>query len=196
MNEINLLSEALKSSHCIISIMGDHAGEDTEKIFYRKIEDIHRTNCTYWLIKSPKAKPPLVQQLCTGGPAYVLFVAPAVKGGARSTEIGNIAKEYSIDGLTWDTLPVGLGPVTGKLDSQAYALVFDALETIADGQTVNLWDYADFETPERPVRTILGCSTICAIMQDTSDYPDRLKSNVRRILAIARLTKPYCVFVR
>jgi hypothetical protein len=193
--EKTLLSEALSASRCVISVMGDHAGEGVATIFRRKIADIQQAELTFWLVKSPKAKPPSVQHLCGDHPTHVLFVAPASAGGARPTEADEKAVEYSVDGLRWRALPAGLGPVTGNLDSRAYALVFDALEIVEDG-TADLWHYADFAEPEEPIKMILGCSTVCATKKDMTSHPGKLKSRVRRILAVARTVAPHCVFVR
>jgi hypothetical protein len=153
-----LFKDALSASRCLITVIGDHAGEVTAAIFQRKRADIQKVNHTFWLIKSPKAKPGLVRSLCVGIPYPVLFVAPAT-GGARPTQANKQAIEYSEDRITWRTFPVGLGPVTGKRDSGAYALVFDELATVEEG-TVDLWSYADFADPGKPVRMTLGCSAL------------------------------------
>jgi hypothetical protein len=50
---MTLIEEALKSARCIISVMGDHAGEGTDAIFIRKIADIKQTGITFWLMRSP-----------------------------------------------------------------------------------------------------------------------------------------------
>ena len=196
MNTRKITKEALSSPQCIISVMGDHAGEGVSEIFNRKIEDITKVNRTFWLIKSPKAKPQLVQKMCHLNSAYVIFVEPATKGGARPATTDKKATAFSEDGLRWHQLPEGLGPVTGKLDSQAYALVFDELQTIDESQKIDLWDYADFSSPEKPVRMILGCSTVCATKKNMSDHPESLKSRFRHIVAVARLVAPYCVWIR
>lgn len=193
--EKTLLSEALSASRCVISVMGDHAGEGVAAIFRRKIADIQKAELTFWLVKSPKAKPTSVQHLCADHPTHVLFVAPASAGGARPTEVDEKAVEYSVDGKRWCALPAGLGPVTGKLDPRAYALVFDTLEIVDDG-TADLWRYADFAEPGTPIKMILGCSTVCATKKDMTSHPGKLKSRFRRILAVARTVAPHCVFVR
>lgn len=196
MNRNALLEESLSALQCIISIMGDHAGEGVATIFERKIEDITKCEVTFWLIKSPKAKPDLVQKMCRANPVYVLFVEPATKGGARPTVAAKKVTEFSEDGVAWNKLPPGLGHVTGNLNSCAYALVFDELQVLDESRKVDLWNYADFDNPERPVKTILGCSTICATKKKMANHPEKLKSRYRRIIAVARLIKPYCVWVK
>ena len=195
MTKANLLKRALSASNCVISVMGDHAGEPPEAIFKRKIADIREVKQTFWLIKSPMAKPSLVQKLCADGKVYVLFISPATSGGARPAHASDRAVEYSRDGDIWRGFPTKLGPITGNLTSRAYALVLDALEIVEDG-TADLWSYADFVDVEKPIRMILGCSTICAIKKDMARHPERLKSRIRRIVAVGRIAKPYCVFVR
>lgn len=70
---------AMDCLRCIISVMGDHAGEGVDAILKRKIADIGRVGKTFWLMRSPKAQPAQVQKMCRAAPAYVIFVAPATK---------------------------------------------------------------------------------------------------------------------
>ena len=175
--------------------MGDHAGESAEVIFNRKKADIDRTGKTFWLIRSPKARPAHVQEICTMAPVYTIFVAPATRGGARPTIEENSAEEYSKDGVLWHRLPNGLSPVTGKLDTGAAALVFDLIETDISG-TLDLWSYGELSDNHKPLRFILGCSTVCASRMDTQSHPERMKSRYREIVAVARLVQPYCVWLR
>ncbi len=192
---MTLLEEALKSDLCIISVMGAHAGESVDVIFNRKIADIELTGKTFWLMRSPKALPVQVQDICTSSPAYTIFVEPSSKGGARPTTNNEAAKEHSVDKKIWSQLPKGVGPVTGKIDSSATALVFDIMTTNVSG-TIDLWKYSDFSAEEKPLKFILGCSTVCVIQKDMSTHPDRMKSRYRRIIAVAKLTEPYCVWLR
>ena len=89
---MTLLEEALKSNRCIISVMGAHAGEGVDVIFNRKITDIKQTGITFWLMRSPKARPMQVQNICTSSLTYTIFVEPASKGGARPTTNSEAAK--------------------------------------------------------------------------------------------------------
>jgi hypothetical protein len=175
--------------------MGDHAGEGVEAIFERKIADIDRTGKTFWLMKSPKAQPAKVYEICKFIPAYTIFIEPATKGGARPTTSDDAAKEYSKDRKIWHRLPEYLSPVTGNLDSRAVALLFDSM-TIIDGGTIDLWGYADFSDPQKPLKFILGSSTICALKKDMTSHPERMKSRYRAIVAVARLARPYSVWLR
>lgn len=193
--DMTLLEKALTCPQCIISVMGDHAGEGVDAIFHRKTADIEQTKKTFWVMKSPKARPTQVQSLCKKIPAYTIFVEPATRGGARPTTREDAAKEYSEDGLLWHQLPEGISPVTGKIDASAAALVFDMLTTAVNG-TLDLWGYGDFSDAQKPVKFILGCSTVCALRKDMTPHPERMKSRYRRIVAVARLAEPYCVWLR
>ena len=188
------LEEALSCKHCILSVMGAHAGEEAAPIFERKAVDIEQTGITYWLMKSPKARPPQVQKLCAGGVSYAIFVSPATKGGARPTTTQDAATEYSEDRSKWQRLLQGLSPVTGKIDSQAAALVFDVMTTDVTGM-LDLWRYSEFLSGSDPVRFILGCSTVCAALTESSSA-GRMQSRYRKIVAVARLAEPYCVWLR
>jgi hypothetical protein len=189
------LEKVLAHKQCVISVMGDHAGEGVGAIFKRKKSDIERTGKTFWLMRSPKARPAHVQQICTPIPAYTIFVEPATKGGARPTIKEDTAKEYSADGIQWHHLPKGLSPVTGKLDKGATTLVFDMLTTDINGN-LDLWNYGSLLDINKPIRFILGCSTVCAVRKDMMTHPDKMKSRYRGIVAVARLAHPYCVWVR
>ena len=192
---MTLLEAALEYPKCVVSVMGDHAGEDAGAIFNRKAADIARTGLTFWLMRSPKARPPQVQRICGTFPTYTIFIEPATKGGARPTREEDAAKEYSDDGMLWHQLPKGLTPVTGKLDAGAAALVFDMMTTNVVG-TLDLWDYSEALDIGKPLRFILGCSTVCAVRKDTKLYSKKMKSRYREIVAVARLADPYCVWIR
>ena len=182
-------------NHSIVSIIGNHAGEGTNEIFRRKSTDIERIGQTFWLVKSFKARPPQVQQFCEAeSTVYTIFIESATKNGARPTTTEDAAKECSVDRVTWNPLPPGMGPVTGKIDGNASALVFDEL-TVVNG-ILDLWSFADFQNPQVPLKFMLGCSTVCAVRKDMTEHPDKIKSRHRKIVAVARLAKPYCVWLR
>jgi hypothetical protein len=160
--------------------------------------------------------------MCRFDSTYVVFVESATKGGARPAIADKKATAFSENGCIWNPLPNQLGPVTGKLDSRAYALVFNKLETIDAKQEIDLWHYADFADQKKPMRMMLepynkfstlfaqkicylrllssssglGCSTVCAIKKDMKEHPERLKSRFRRIVAAGLLAAPYCVWVK
>lgn len=192
---MTLLEAALKSPKCVVSVMGDHAGENANDIFIRKSLDIARTGVTFWLMRSPKAKPQQVRELCEQNLAYAIFIDPATKGGARPTKKEDVAIEYSDDKVRWHPLPKEITPVTGKLDRAATALLFDRMTTDVTG-TLDLWNYSEAFAVDSPLKFILGCSTVCAVKKDMESNPEGMKSRYREIVAIARLANPYCVWLR
>jgi hypothetical protein len=192
---MRLFEASMAAPNCVVSVIGDHAGEGANDIFNRKKADINRLGRTFWLIRSPKARPAQVQGLCATIPAYTIFVEPATKGGARPTTAEDAAKEYSDDQVLWHRLPEGLSPVTGKLDSGAIALVFDMMTTDVSG-ALDLWEYGELSENTKPLRFVLGCSTVCSVRKDTKSRPEKMKSRFRRIVAVARLADPFCAWVR
>ena len=91
-------------------------------------------------------------------------------------------------------MPIGLTPVTGKIDSEAYALIFDRLE-ISQGE-IDLWKYADFFDQNSPIKIYQGASTLCAVKKDMSSKSDKIKSRYRKIVAIGILCPPYGVWLK
>jgi hypothetical protein len=192
------LVEALSSHACLVSVIGEHAGEGMDKIFERKKDDIGRIGKTFWVIRSPKANPAQVQEMCKNGTAYVIFVDPATKGGARPAVTNNHVSCFSIDRKEWCPLPDGISPVTGKIDSLTSALVLDMLTVVPTTEmlVLDLWSYADFQYQSMPLKLIQGCSTICAFRKDMTHHEDRLKSRIRNVIAIGKLADPYGVWVK
>jgi hypothetical protein len=195
-----MIEEALSSHYCVLSVIGPHAGEGIQEIFSRKIEDITRVGRTYWLFRSPKATPAMVQRVgrCIGdaGFVYAVFIEPSSRGGSRPTLNDQKATAFSADGLFWDDLPDGLSPVTGKLNPRPHALVMDKIEIYNETMQIDLWGYADSHYTGVPIRLMLGCSTVAVSKNDMSAHPDRIKSRFRNIVGVARLAEPYCGFVR
>lgn len=157
----------LQSSFVIISVMGPHAGESEAEIFKRKIEDVGRTGKTFWLIRSRQAKPFMVQRICKEAKielkhVFTVFVEASSVGGSTPTSSAASATSYSDDRRTWEDLPEGLSPVTGKIDRGAYALIFDQLKLY--NSIIDLWNYADFFDQEHPIKIFQGASTLCAIL--------------------------------
>ena len=193
---MTLLEEALTCPQCIMSVMGDHAGEGVDAIFDRKATDMERIDKTFWLMKSPKARPTQVQAICKTIPAYTIFVEPATKGGARPTTAEDSAREYSDDRKLWHRLPEGISPVTGKIGHQCSRPCFRHDDR---RPSMEHWIYGVTETSSdirKPLKFILGCSTVCAVRKDMTSHPERMKSRYRGIVAVARLAKPYCVWLR
>jgi hypothetical protein len=184
----------------LFSVMGPHAGEDSGPIFARKIADIRNAGRTFWVVRSHKAKPDMIQTIGVdvgkqSGKPLCAFLAPASPGGAAPTKTSSAATEYSANRSEWQPLPPGITPVTGQITPATCALVFDQL-WLQTSVVIDLWRYADFFAPERPVRIRQGASTLGVIPGDTSMHADRMKSHLRRIMAVGRLVEPFAVWLR
>ena len=106
------------------------------------------------------------------------------------------AESFSSDKIHWEKLSSELSPVTGKISTNSFTLVFDEMSLIEQDLKLDLWNYADFEDQKNPVLPKLGVSTICAVRKDMSQHPNKIKSNMRKIEAIARISPLGCVWVR
>ena len=189
------------NKYVVLSVMGPHAGETSGKIFDRKIRDIYKIGKTFWVVHSPSAKPDNVQRLCLKASQHnyivdCILLAPSSANGAEDTKTTKKAKEYSIDGLEWESLPYSedLSKVTGKITNSTCALIID--EFAFRKFDIDLWEYANFVNTRKPIIFRRGESTVCGIKKDTSTYPDKMKSRLRSVIAVGRLAKPYAVWLR
>ncbi len=194
------MKQILYRKSIVISVMGPHAGESENAIFFRKMNDIEQVGRTFWLHKSYKAKPDLIQKFCDqlhniGEDAFCCFIEASSRGGASPTKTADTASKYSIDNLRWHQLDSNSSKVTGQIN-HAYALVFSELKLV--NVTIDLWDYADYFDQSEPLRIRQGASTLCAVRKDMSDVPHskKIKSRNRKIIAVGKLCEPGCVYLR
>jgi len=197
--KIKKMKNFLKRNYVIISVMGSHANETEKEIFTRKRKEIERTGKSFWLHKSYKAKPSIVQNLCKKAllkrdNPICIFIEASSKKGARPTKKTDKAKKFSIDKTHWKEIPKGI-LVTGSLKS-SFAMTFDKLDIIKKECYLNLWDYSSFLSPGRAIKMILGSSTVCCIRKSSQNDPAKMKSNSRRVVAIGRLVQPFSVWLR
>lgn len=186
--------------YCIVSVIGPHAGEDSNTIFTRKIADIRNIGRTFWVVRSHKAKPDMIQRIGIdlrnkSREPLCAFIAPSSPGGAVPTKISAAAVAYSADRFKWQQFPSGLSPVTGQMSPNTCAVVFDQL-WLQQSEVIDLWQYTDFFSPEKPVKIQQGASTLGVIPGDTSKHPERMKSNFRQVLAAGRLVEPFAVWLK
>ena len=197
----NRSEETMRSrKYSVFSVMGPHAGEDSETIFTRKIADVKNVGRTLWVVRSHKAKPDMIQSIgatvCnTSGEPLCAFLAPSTTGGAVPTKTSTAAVEYSADRREWTPIPHGMTAVTGKMTPSTCALVFDQLFLLTSA-FVDLWQYADFFEPNQPVIIRQGASTLGVMQKDTSNHPNRMKSHCRQVIAVGRLAHPFAVWLR
>jgi len=189
-----LLAACLDARFVGISVIGPHANEGVADIFKRKMDDIQCIGKTFWLVASSKVRPLIVQEMCrANGAGYVVFVESS--GVPRPAITAIAAVESSTDQQTWEPLPVGLGPVTGKLGLSAKALIFDALE-LCHGEPFDMWAYGELPDGTKPLDTRIGHSTVLALKYDTSVHSKKMKSRFRQVVACGRLQNPFCVWLR
>lgn len=186
--------------YSVLSVMGPHAGENPDVIFARKIADVRSAGKTFWVIRSHKAKPDMIQTIGAAArnratEPLCAFLEPSSPGGAVPTKRSCAAAEYSTDLSKWERLPPGISPVTGQMTRSACALVFDQL-VLCECALLDLWQYADFLNQEQPVKIRQGASTVGVVRGDTSKHSDRMKSHLRQIMAVGRLVEPFAVWLR
>ena len=186
--------------YSLFSVMGPHAGESSKAIFARKINDVQNIGRTFWVVRSHKAKPDMIQAIGTtlsrrACEPLCAFIAPSSPGGAAPTKTASVAVEYSSDRIFWEAVPIGMTPVTGQMTSSTCALVCDQLRLLTS-TFVDLWQYTDFFYPEMPVRIRQGASTLGVTRGDTSTHPDRMKSHFRQVIAVGRIVHPFAVWLR
>jgi hypothetical protein len=186
--------------YSVLSVMGPHAGEDSDAIFARKIADIRKAGRTFWVIRSHKAKPDMIQKIgsavrARSGSPLCAFLAPSLPGGAIPTKTSSAATEYSANRSEWQAFPSGITPVTGQMTRSTCALIFDHL-CLSESSVVDLWLYTDFFNAGQPVRIRQGASTVGVVCGDTSKHSDRMKSHLRQIMAVGRLVEPFAVWLR
>jgi hypothetical protein len=197
----NVVQRMMKiEDYSLFSVMGPHAGESSEAIFARKIADVRNIGRTFWVVRSHKAKPNMIQTVgatvCRASrEPLCAFLPPSSPGGAVPTKTASAAAEYSIDQHQWEAMPTGITPVTGQMTPSTCALVFDQL-CLLTLTVVDLWQYADFFDPKSPVKIRQGASTLGVTHRDTASHPDRMKSHLREIVAVGRLAHPFAVWLR
>ena len=169
----------------IFTIVGPHAKENLDDIFSRKKRDIKKEGKTFWVIKRIKQKKPNdVQEFCKNPDVKIYFISPATKDGAQDTKSNTKNKEYSEDNKCWNKLPISKVTGTGK----DCAFILDSLE-MKNNCEIDINHYA--EESHKPVEFLRGASTICAIKEDMTSHPNRLKSNIRKVWAVGTLKYPY-----
>lgn len=177
MDKMFLCEEARDSSKCKLSVMGPHAGESSEEIFKRKIENIERVSITFWLLNSTSIIPHNIQEYCKNNTIYVIFITPAAIKGAKPARIANCAKEYSSDKINWIALPYEkcLGKVTGNITTNTKALVIDSIQMCDENNhKIDLWEYAEDSDDLNAIRFRLGNSTIFGKKENTSSCDNKM----------------------
>lgn len=165
-------------NNLILTIIGSHAQEDINTIFNRKIEDIDLYGFTYWTFHSYKLD---VNDVHNIKPKYCLFLAP--KSNCKPTLSNSEAKFFSVDKQKWED--ISIKNVTGKMPAKS--LVLKSINFIEDLININ-----DFRFNDEEIKFRIGASTILV----KKDSLNNINKNNRKIVAIAELKFPYCVWVK
>ena len=75
-------------------------------------------------------------------------------------------------------------------------MVFDVLWPVDRHAQVDLWDYSVFASPGKALRVAQGASSICSQKIPSAEDERKIKSHIRMVTAIGRLSKPYSVWLR
>ena len=173
----------------ILSIVGVHASETPEKIFDRKIQDIEKSGQTFWIMRSNLANPKIVQKFCEDENVEIYFIAPATV--AQPTKVGKKYSFYSKDKINWQSLPKEISDVTGS----GYGLVLDKLN-IVENKEIDLNQYVENQN-KLVLKFSNVAGTLCCLEKDMSQHPYRIKkNNIRKVYAIGRLKRPFCVWMK
>lgn len=183
----------IQDNKIIGSLIGCHAGETVGEIFNRKTLDIERYGKTFWLVNSTKISPFEIQKNLSNNSdityCYFLFTG-ILKNNTKPTKVKEEVKFFSIDNKNWNNLPQKISPVTGKINKKTSVFVFDKIEFI--NEFIDLWNYVD--NTNNPINIKIWCSTFYGNYSE--ELKVGMKSRTRKVIARARLCKPYCVFVK
>ena len=205
------VERALNANRAIIHIMGDHSGDDADGIIAYKTKDVTERGAkfTLWAQHSPRAKPDTVRAFCSTGEDVYLYLignlSPRRKYSGAPTSAAHVPATEFCDGdrLTgkWQSIPsLGIQDVkdnaTTLRKANGRALVLGRLHLLPDRPRIHFGDWAE-QTPDGPrvVRTYQGNHVLCAERRDMRGH-QQMKSCERAIVAVARLVKPYAVWLR
>jgi hypothetical protein len=175
--------------------VGNHASESLDTILKRKLKEIEDEGIAFWGYGGSTCHPTTVVQPfarsfeAEGGTIYLCMEPMESKHFALSVR----AEEFSVDGVTWQSVPVGIH-VTGS----RYAVVIKNLRK------------EHFELPLAQTRVALGNSRGAVGSKYISGRVDKAcleitgspaqngssEIPVRPIRLVAEIVKPYAVFVR
>lgn len=193
------MKDFLKQKYVVISVMGPHAGESEEEIFKRKKREIGDTGNSFWLHKSYNAKPDVVQDLSKealkkSNNPLCIFIQASSKKGAQPTKEAERMSEFSVDKKNWKRIPSGI-LVTGS-SKNSFIMIFNKLDIIKRKEFLNLWNYSLFGASGKAVKMALGASTVCCFKESSKDAQNKMKSNLRKVVAVGELTHPFAAWVR
>jgi len=185
----DLLKNALADDNLILSNVGPHAGEGWQRIVTRKSDDIRKIGHTVWLLNSNAARPDAIQAFCSSQNAqHVIFVA-RTRDAAEGPSTGHKARSYSVNGKAWQTMPNGLGDVTGNINKATTGLWLAALEKVETGN-LNLEGFS--KHPSGPALDRFWPSDSTYLVRRI----EPVSAGRYEILAVGRLATPFAVWLK
>ncbi len=202
LNPDDLLKRALGAKYLVISVIGPYAHEEENEMLPRKKLEISKCGYTFWHHQSFQAQPDKVQEMGIQAsqkdfPIYLVLVDPANgKKGAVDTKPTPPASHYrtSSNGIL-RKVPNEIYTETGGTRGKPFALKIRKLKEVTG--TIDLWQYSEFgEKRGEALKIRRGGSTICAVRIATnSNAENRIKSHIRRVVAVAEIVKPFSVWL-
>lgn len=204
------IQRALCANRAIIHIMGDHSGDQADDIIDYKMKDVTERGAkfTLWAQHSPRAKPDTVRAFCSAGDDVYLYLIGNLSQRRKYSGAQTIAHvpatEYSDgDRLAGKWHPVRDLGIKAVKDNPAFlrkangrALVLGQLHVLTDRPRIHFGDWAEMSADgPQVVRTYQGNHVLCAEKRDMRAL-EQMKSCERTIVAVARLVKPYAVWLR
>jgi len=185
----------IKPSLCVISVIGGHALESMDAILQRKELDIQIVGFTLWVFRSNlfTFARSLDFSKKHNNDVQLYLIAPATNKYDKNTKDANQANMY-YDGVRKVALPKELSPVTGSLRGNG-ATAFILKSLTASNEKLDLNDYSNYFSTRTPLKFNQSGSTALAIPDDMHNHKDRVKSNIRNVIAKGTLGSPFTALV-
>jgi hypothetical protein len=174
--------------------VGNHASETFEQILERKKQEYEKAGKIFWGYGGPTCHPlnhiqPFVHvQEQKNGSVYVLMQ----EIDSRANPAILPARQYSVDGVTWEDLPQGI-----DVRGSRYALVLDEITT--EDFEINLQNYEIGVGPSATNNAagyLRGHVDKACLVQTTGQPAPTATPKIKKIKLVARLVKPYAVLLK
>jgi hypothetical protein len=190
------MNKIIKPGNPVIFMkVGVHAKESLEDIIQRKLKEIKAEGIAMWgygggtCHPSRMVQPFAHEQEQIGKPIFLVMEKMVSHHYAEPER----AKEFSEDGLKWQTIPKGINVLGSR-----YALVIDSLHEEEFSLPVARTEVAAGPSVGRKGSDYIGgrVDKACLRMRADADIPPPPDEKVVNIGLVARLRTPYAVFLR
>lgn len=173
--------------------VGNHAGETWEQILRRKNEEFKKAGKIFWGYGGTACHP--INQVQPFAKIYekengsIYLLMQEIDSRAEPAILP--AKQYSVDGITWEPLPEGISVLGSK-----YALVLD--EITSTDFDINPRDYQIGAGPStgKNAEDYMKGHIDKACLVKSNETPDSENAKVKRIKLAAKLIPPYAVLLK